>query len=701
MIRKTTESHVQQVKIMTGQFLLLFIIFLSPVLYSQTYTGSGGLIPDDGNSVTFSINVTGLTPVNIDTIFGIQSVCINATHTWDSDLHIVLISPDGTQVVLTSGNGGDGDGYINTCFVDTAVTSVVQGTAPFSGDYRPQEDLGYFNNQQQGNGIWSLYILDTYAYADAGELFNWNITFGNHPAMPFIFKSSNLPIVVINTNHQEIIDEPKIPVHFGIIDNGPGIRNYLSDPFTFKGNVGIELRGSSSQSFPKKSYGLETIDTLGNVIDTSLFGMPSENDWILNAHYSDKTQMRNVLSYRLWENMGHYGSRTRFCELVINKKYQGIFVFMEKIKRDDNRVDISDLTPVDNFGDELTGGYIIKIDKTTGSGGDGWTSNYPPPVNPGGQTIFFQYHYPDQDDITPFQENYVQSYVDSFETALAGPNFSDTTIGFRKYASERSFIDYFILSEISKNVDAYRLSTYLHKNKRSNGGKLKIGPAWDYDIAWYNADYCGGNEVDGWAYQFPCDGDYWQVPFWWNRFLQDPLFRNKLKCRWEELRSGILSFASLNNFIDSVASLLDESKDRNFEVWPILGVWVWPNVETPATYQEEVDMLKNWLYLRITWLDANIPGNCIVSGNRQLAGEFLEIYPNPASDFLYIRFSDGGSKKGKLAFLNSLGEKISVQCVAENQQIIKTNVSNLSPGIYTVVFSSGDNSVIKKFIKIN
>lgn len=183
--------------------------------------------------------------------------------------------------------------------------------------------------------------------------------------------------------------------------------------------------------------------------------------------------------------------------------------------------------------------------------------------------------------------------------------------------------------------------------------------------------------------------------------MQDSIFKNELKCRWEELRGGILSFTSLNHFIDSIAALVDESKNRNFEVWPILGVWVWPNVETPSTYQEEVDMLKNWLYFRITWLDANIPGNCIVSGNKQLADEFMEIYPNPASDFLYIRFKDGGLKNRELAFLNSLGEKILVQCVAENQQIIKTNVSNFSPGIYTVVISSGKNSVIKKFIKID
>lgn len=271
----------------TSLIILLFIITSS--IFSQTFTGTGGAIPDDGNSITFTINVSGLNPATIDTVFGFESVCINIMHTWDSDLSIALIAPDGSIVTLTAGNGGNGDGYVNTCFNDTATLSIFQSWAPFTGDFRPQGDLGVFNNGQPGNGIWKLFILDTWPWADTGELFDWSITFSNHPAIPFQFSSSNLSLVILNTNGQIIPDNPKINADMKIISNGPGILNYPDDSPQYHGTVGIELRGSSSQSFPKKSYGFNTLDQDGYQIDTTILGMPSESDWVLIANFSDKT----------------------------------------------------------------------------------------------------------------------------------------------------------------------------------------------------------------------------------------------------------------------------------------------------------------------------------------------------------------------------------------------------------------------------
>jgi len=127
------------------------------------------------------------------------------------------------------------------------------------------------------------------------------------------FTSSNLPIILIDTYGQQIPDDPKIAAGMKIIDNGNGIRNYTTDPPQFSGQIGIEIRGSSSQMFPKKSYGLETWDPLGNSIDTSLMGMPSESDWILNANYTDKSFLRNVMAYQVWQNMGYYSTRYKLA----------------------------------------------------------------------------------------------------------------------------------------------------------------------------------------------------------------------------------------------------------------------------------------------------------------------------------------------------------------------------------------------------
>ncbi|MBI4931179.1 MAG: CotH kinase family protein [Bacteroidetes bacterium] len=678
----------------------IFFLISTTICFSQTFNGTGGLIPDDGTSINFTINVSGLASP-LDTInFGLEEVCINATHTWDSDLEISLIAPDGTVFILTSGNGGSDDDYTNTCFRNDAVTPITQGNAPFTGTFRPQGDMSFVNNGQNGNGQWKLHILDTYAFADQGNLLDWSIAFGTNPASPlFSFTSSNLPIVVINTNNQPIPDEPKLTCDMGIIYNGIGVRNYMTGPFNnYNGKIAIEARGSSSQMFPKKSFGFETRYAIGNKKDTILLGMPAEHDWILNASYSDKTHMRNVLSYKLFRDFGRYAHRTQYCELVINGQYQGVYILMERIKRDKNRVNIAKLNTWENAGDSLTGGYIIKIDKTTGNGGAGWTSPFPPVVSSGGQTIYFQYEYPDADSITIQQQNYIQQYVDSFETSLAAPNFTDTSIGYAKYCGVNTFIDYFILNEVSKNIDGYRLSTYLYKDKYSKGGKLKIGHPWDYDIAWLNADYCGSPSYTDWAYEFGnvCSGDFWQVPFWWNRFMQDSNFTDNLKCRWIMLRNSVLDTGYLFSYIDSSASYLNEGMGRNFITWPILGVYVWPNPSPiPITYQGEINRLKLWISNRLTWLDTNMPGNCLTTSLPSYPSEkYFSVYPNPSKGV--CRLSPTLSKKeGVVEVYSVLGERVLSLPFGKGGDGL-LDLSNQPNGIYILKIFSGEKLILYK-----
>ncbi|MEY2639706.1 MAG: hypothetical protein RIR90_1188, partial [Bacteroidota bacterium] len=108
--------------------------------------------------------------------------------------------------------------------------------------------------------------------------------------------SSNLPIIVINTGGQTIPDDPKVMADMGIIYNGEGKRNAVTDLFNhYSGKVGIEIRGQSSQQFPMKSYSIELWDNSGKSVDKSLFGLPKESDWVLYAPYTDKTLMRNFL----------------------------------------------------------------------------------------------------------------------------------------------------------------------------------------------------------------------------------------------------------------------------------------------------------------------------------------------------------------------------------------------------------------------
>ncbi|MFH0866639.1 MAG: CotH kinase family protein [Bacteroidota bacterium] len=674
--------------------LFFFLNYFSS--QSQSYFGTGDTIPDDGTSIDFPIYVSGL-PSSIDTInFGLESVCLDIIHTWDADLQVSLVAPDGTSVLLFTGVGYDGDNFTNTCLRSDASSSIVSNWAPFTGDFRPMGSLGKVNNGQNPNGIWILRVYDTYAWADWGVHNNWSITFGNNPATVFSFYSSDIPIVVINTSGQQIVDDPKITAHMGIIDNGYGIRNYLTDNCnSYNGWIGIELRGSSSQMFPKKSYGLETRDASGNDSNAVLLGMPSESDWCLLANYSDKTMMRNCLAYNFSSFLGHYAPRTRYCEFVLNDEYQGVYMFTEKIKKDSNRVDIAKLDSNEISGDDLTGGYIFKIDKQTGSGGDGWVSNYPPMSTTQGQSIFFQYEYPKAADIVQQQKDYILAYVDSFETALNSVYFADTSIGYKKYIGVNSFIDYFIINEISKNVDGYRLSTFLHKDKESNGGKLHIGPAWDFDLAWWNADYCSGYDFTGWAYKFGdvCPDDWWQLPNWWHRLMLDTNFTGKLQCRWEYLRNNVLDTTYIFHFIDSVATYINEGQTRNFEMWPILGVYVWPNPSPLATtYDGEIHSLKKWIRNRLAWLDDSIPGNCYVHvGISEYKNENtkLKIYPNPVSaNIVYIEIPHASYDKILIEVIDFTGKTVDSFSFNDNMSIF-TIIPPSVKGIYLIKVTSG------------
>ena len=409
----------------------------------------------------------------------------------------------------------------------------------------------------------------------------------------------------INTLGGEIVDDPKIPSALTVS---------IQDSIQYAGNIGIEIRGESSQWFEKKSYGIETWDREYNDADYNLAGLPEEEDWVLYGPYSDKSLIRNKLIYEISNSIGMYASRTRYVELYINDKYQGLYILMEKLKRDKNRIDISKLENSEIDEELISGGYIIKIDKSDMEDGsytdyNSFQSQFDVFGNENGdKRINFNYEYPKPGEIHANQKNYIKNYFYEFESSLASNNFKDPVNGFRKYIDEDSFIDFFILNELSNNVDGYRLSTYLHKERNE---KLVIGPIWDFNLSFGNADYCGGERYDVWCFKFNerCLGDYWNVPFWWNRLLEDEKFVGKLKDRWNQLRLNILSDNNIITLIEEQYSFLNNETDiinRNFNKWKIFGIYIWPNSFIGNNYYEEIDFLKNWIKERTKWLDESI-----------------------------------------------------------------------------------------------
>jgi len=406
-----------------------------------------------------------------------------------------------------------------------------------------------------------------------------------------------LPQFKIDTSNKMILDEPKIPASMDLYIDGELNKSY---------NIGIEIRGSSSQFFEKKSYGIETWDSNNEDIDIDLGGFPEEEDWILNGPFSDKSLIRNVLIFQLSNAIGMYGSRTDFYEVTINDKFLGTYVLMEKIKRDKNRVNISK-----NLDDDISGGYIIKIDKPPDEGytsSNSFSSKFDTRGSyVGASDIKFLYTYPKTSEISNDQKNYIKNYLNDFEEALLSSSFQDPELGYQKYIDIDSFVDFLILNEISKNIDAYRISTFMHKDKNQ---KLKMGPIWDFNLGFGNVNYCDGELTSGWSYKFNdiCGGDNWKVPFWWNRLFEDPAFVTKLKNRWSDLRTNILSDQNLQDRIDKITNFLIENNAprRNFDKWSIIGKYVWPNNYIGNNYTEEISYLKNWITKRVKWMDEAI-----------------------------------------------------------------------------------------------
>ena len=411
------------------------------------------------------------------------------------------------------------------------------------------------------------------------------------------YRESNLPIIAINTYGEEIPDEPRIDAYMGIIDNG-NVVNKIDDVFNdYDGKITIEKRGNSSQDQEKPPYRFETVDGNGENNNVQLLGLPEENDWILYAPWSDKSLIRNVLIYSLSNEMGRYAPRSKFVELYLNDEYRGVYVLMEKIKRDKNRVPISSLDPNENSGDDLTGGYILKFDwAETGDNNGGFNSLV--------DDMRYNYHYPKPDEISSQQENYIQSFINEFESVMNSNNYN-TDDGYSQLIDVSSFIDFIILQEISRNVDAYGLSTYIYKDKESINNKLIAGPIWDFNHGFGNCDYFKAWQTDGWNIGYIYD-DMDQRAFWWLKLWNDESFISMVKDRYKDLRGSVLSTNNINSKIDEYVSLLGNSVDKNFTKWPILGEYIWPNYEVFESHEEEIIYLKSWINNRLSWMDSEL-----------------------------------------------------------------------------------------------
>lgn len=415
-----------------------------------------------------------------------------------------------------------------------------------------------------------------------------------------ILTDSNLPIVVIETDGGVTIpDEPKVLGTMKIIWHPDGSRNYLSDLnnpayLNYNGRIGIERRGSSSQDFlDKKPYGLTTLqndDVTNN--NVSLLGMPKENDWVLNNLAFDQTGVRDVLAYGLSESLGQYASRRVYCEVVVNGDYKGLYVLMEKIKIDKDRVNIVKMDQTCNSYPEVTGGYITKADKTTGGdpvawqmeeyGGNWWWHNYSQ----------FIHHDPKPEAVTTQQNQYIhQVFLDLASTSNRHNTSAEN--GFPSIIDIPTFVDFMMIAEYSSNVDVYSLSTFFHKDRC---GKLRAGPVWDYNLAFGHDEFGSRSRYDVWQFD---NGDNMGPKFWKDLFDTE-LFRCYLARRWNELTQPgqPLNYDQVCARIDELDAWITEAIGRDNQRWHLMN-----------SHTSYVQDMKQWLWNRTNWLNSHY-GSC-------------------------------------------------------------------------------------------
>lgn len=426
-----------------------------------------------------------------------------------------------------------------------------------------------------------------------------------------LYAQSDLPIVIIDTNGQEIVDEPKITATMHIIEDAEGALN-RPDPAdaAFTSPIGIETRGNSSQTFPKKSWSVELWDQAGEGVDAELLGMPEEEDWVLYGPWMDRSLVRNVFGYGIWADMGWYAPRGRFCEVYLRndpavsivESYEGLYVLTERIKRDGDRVDIESLDETHTAEPEITGGYLLEImePERLDEGEVGL------PLSEG---FVASLVYPSPDNITPAQQTWITNHLTAFETALFSANFTDPVQGYAPFIDEASFIDYMILQEYFKNRDAFHSSTFFYKDRE---GALTMGPVWDLNIAMGYFSFLDHEKVEGFILNTEDGGGISRSP-WARRLLEDPGFKQRLKDRWNELRETIFSTANINAKIDGIVAELETAQARQFLRWKTLGYTLVPDLRYimfagphPDSYQGEVVYLKKWLHERAAWIDENL-----------------------------------------------------------------------------------------------
>jgi hypothetical protein len=372
----------------------------------------------------------------------------------------------------------------------------------------------------------------------------------------------------------------KVPCRFEVRDSA-GLVIYAD-------HAGVDLHGQSSLQFPKQNYSLELWTAAGATNSTDLLGMGQDSDWILDGSWADRSLMRNQLVLDSFAALGgaHFGAAGRYCTMSFAGQYQGIYRLEQKIKRGPDRVDIA--------ADDGTGrSFIIKQDQAG-------TLYLDLGLEPNWKLV-----YPSEGSASDAQRAAVQAWLNGLGAALTQ---ADPVAGAADLLSILDLdmtVDWVLLQELSKNIDAYTKSIYFASD---HGGPALLIP-WDFDLTFGQPTVQNqpgaelNDQPEGWVVH---RSTFSQA------LSASADFRARLGPRWRELRAGPFGTdAILRRLADYQVTLTPPAIAANFARWPLQEITyqeIDPHYSaySVTSYGDEVSKLEAFIVSRLTWIDAHI-----------------------------------------------------------------------------------------------
>ncbi len=346
----------------------------------------------------------------------------------------------------------------------------------------------------------------------------------------------------------------------------------------------IRGRGHSSWKWEKKPYRIKLDES------TPILGMPKNRDWILLSNHADKSLMRNIVAYEMGRGLdGFVWTATQYpVDLFVNGVYRGVYAIGEHREISRHRINLDESDGVDR-------GYVLEVG---GADGDDMVKDYNYFHTNSNSARFITFIDPDAEDLTEEQRQFVMDYVNKADAAIVSGE------GYEEYIDVKSFCDWIIMQELTCNLDScFRRSCYMTKDK---GGKIKMGPIWDFDMAFGNFDMDNANYNTWFTMGTTGDDPYIRVN-WCNYLMNNENFRAQLKARWLEVRDMLLDRAQKS--IDKNKAKIDASQAENFAVWDILTKkigyqsWLTTNIQN---YDDQVKYIEDFIAKRAKWIDENI-----------------------------------------------------------------------------------------------